>query len=64
MTGIDPRGRQSHAIVTMPAQAIHDLQAGPVMIEIHNNGYAYIRQIEVTDLPGYNNTKSKVKEEK
>ena len=34
------------------------------MIEIHNNGYAYIRQIEVTDLPGYNNTKSKVKEEK
>lgn len=46
---------ESRKITEFPGVAHQDIKTGePVMIEIHSNGYAYVRPVRVSDLPGYN----------
>lgn len=46
-------GRPSQPITSFPAQMSEDCLTGePVMIEVHNNGYTYVRKIRADDLPG------------
>lgn len=46
---------QSKPVKTFPATTTEGVGAyQPVIVEIHDNGYAYIRPVEVFDIPGYN----------
>lgn len=48
---------ESKPIASWPAQVTKPVQAGQVVIvEVHDNGYTYVRPIEARDLPGHNTT--------
>lgn len=46
---------ESKPLKSFPAHTTEGVRPGePCIVEIHDNGYAYVRPVQINDLPGFN----------
>lgn len=54
---------ESKPLFSFPAHTTEGVRPNePVIVEVHDNGFAYIRPVEIRDLPGYSSVTRKVYE--